>query len=175
MWNHLIPPDLKCPCLAHLIQGTPLILLDLKHLCLILVKFHLLVQHGTPCPKFLMLDNQYYAPLIKTDYFAIQDHILLNSQLHNVKVKALVNGGEYKDKTMFVYGALRDGQAHIHGKFGKTISILQPEWISLVPPDVTCHEALLIIIKGQHFGRFAHRIHHGLSGTQKTALVAIIN
>jgi hypothetical protein len=105
----------------------------------------------------------------------IPDHVLLDSQLHNVKVKALINGGEYNGKTMNVYGALYNGQAKIHGKFGKKTTILEPEWISLVPPDVTRHEGLLIIIKGEYFGQFARRIHHGFNGTQRTALVAIVN
>lgn len=92
-----------------------------------------------------------------------------------MKVKAVVNGGEWQRKNMIVYGALRDGQAKILGKFGKRLSILNPEWISLTLPDVTRHEGLLIIIKGENFGRFARRIHHGMAGSEKTALVAIVN
>jgi len=69
-----------------------------------------------------------------------------------VKVKAVVNGGEWKSKNMIVYGALQDSQVKILGKFGKKLSILKSEWVSLTLPDVTWHKGLLIIIKGEYFG-----------------------
>lgn len=54
-----------------------------------------------------------------------------------MKVKAVVNGGGWKRKNMIVYGALQDGQAKILGKFGKRLSILKPELVSLTLSDVT--------------------------------------
>ena len=106
------------------------------------------------------------------------DHVLLDPRLHNIKVKAVVNGPRCDNKTMFVHGGMWDNHLKIRGKFGKKVFDVEPEWIRVVPPDVTRHDGLLVIIKGSHLGRFARRIHYGYADAEmstKTAFVALLN
>jgi hypothetical protein len=93
----------------------------------------------------------------------------------NVNVDAIVTGGEYKNKKMVVYSSMVDGQQKIlHRSYG-TITILDSDWVALAPVNVTRYDGLLVVVKGEHLGKFGRRIHYGHFSEGKRALVAFVN
>jgi hypothetical protein len=92
-----------------------------------------------------------------------------------VNVDAVVTGGQYKNRKMVVYSSMVDGQQKIlHRSYG-TITILDPEWVALALVNVTRHDGLLVVIKGEHLGKFGRRIHYGHFSEGRKALVAFVN
>jgi hypothetical protein len=92
-----------------------------------------------------------------------------------IGVMAVVNGGKHKKKKLVVHSTMVDRQPRIHHQAYGTTNSLDPEWVSLVEVNVTRYEGLLVVINGEHLGKFGRRIHHGQSGEEKTALVAFVD
>ncbi|KAM6503162.1 hypothetical protein JOM56_000105 [Amanita muscaria] len=79
----------------------------------------------------------------------------------DVRVEAVINGGQYNQKKAVVYASMVDGQPRIHHQNHGTVTILDPDWVSLPTVNVTCYDGLLVVIKGEHL--------------EKRALVAFVN
>jgi hypothetical protein len=93
----------------------------------------------------------------------------------DVRVEAVINGGQYNQKKAVVYASMVDGQPRIHHQNHGTVTILDPDWVSLPTVNVTRYDGLLVVIKGEHLGKFGRRIHFGHFGQEKRALVAFVN
>jgi hypothetical protein len=90
-------------------------------------------------------------------------------------VEAVVTGGKYSNKKTVVYSSVLDGQPKILHQSHGTITTLDPEWVSLAPVNVTRYNGLLVVIKGEHLGKFGRRIHYSQFCDEKRALVAFVN
>jgi hypothetical protein len=87
-------------------------------------------------------------------------HPLLDSQLISAKLKVLVTGGEHKDKEMVVAIVQVDGWLSIQFLHYKTSGFLPPEQVCPKHPNLTRNNGLLVVIEGDHHGKYVCRIHH---------------
>jgi hypothetical protein len=84
----------------------------------------------------------------------LPQHLLLNSRLLGVKLKAVVSSGHFKDKEVIVSLELVAGQPSIRHASYKTSEYLTPEWISPKHPHPTHDNGLLVVIKDEHCGKY---------------------
>jgi hypothetical protein len=56
----------------------------------------------------------------------------------------------------------------------KTEHHLDPSWVKILHPNVKQHRGLMLVIKGEHVGKFGMRVCH-YSGEKDMALVAFIH
>jgi hypothetical protein len=102
-------------------------------------------------------------------------HPLLDSRLIGVKVKVLVNGGEHKDKEMVVAVAQMDGRLSIRFSHYNASGYLPPEQVSLKHPNAARDNGLLVVVEGDHLGKFVRRIHHRDEDGQRIMMVAVVH
>jgi hypothetical protein len=93
----------------------------------------------------------------------------------DIEVVAVVTGGKYTKKKLVVHSMMVDRQLRILYRSYSTTTGLDPEWVSLAEVNVTRYEGLLVVIRGEHLGKFGRRIHYGQFGKEKRALVAFVN
>jgi hypothetical protein len=91
---------------------------------------------------------------------ALPQHPLLDSQFLGVQLKVIVNGGRFKDKELAVSLELVAGRLSIRRTSYKTSESLDPSWVSPKHPHPTRDNGLLVVIKGDHCGKYVRRIHH---------------
>jgi hypothetical protein len=93
----------------------------------------------------------------------------------NVKVQAKVVGGQFNLAKTFVSGSIHEGRPKILYTANKTTRALEPNWVTILHPNVKQTDALLVILEGEYAGRFALRVCHTHRGSQAMALVRIID
>ena len=98
-------------------------------------------------------------------------HPFLDSRLLGAQLKAIVNGGPFKDKETAVSLELVAGQPSIRHTSYKTSASLAPAWVSPKYPHPTHDNGLLVVIKGEHCGKYVRRIHHRYD--KETAIVLL--
>ena len=69
-------------------------------------------------------------------------------------------GGEHKGKDMVITIVQVDGQLSIRFSHYKTSGFLPLEQVSPNHPNPTCNNGLLVVIEGEHCGKYVHQIHH---------------
>ena len=88
-------------------------------------------------------------------------HFLLDERLVGAQLKAVINDGEYyKNKEVFVSIARVEGVVSIRHHVYNTSKGLVPAWVSLKNPNPLRDNGLLMVVKGEHCGKYARRIHH---------------
>jgi hypothetical protein len=96
-----------------------------------------------------------------------------------VKLKVVVNGGKYKGNEMAVsiMSTDTDGRLSIKRTKYKTLEYLSPEWVTPKYPNPRRENGLLVVIKGEHFGKYVRRIYHRFVGdsTEPIAILAVVN
>ncbi len=107
-----------------------------------------------------------------------QEHVLLDPRLVDVNVRVVVNNGEeYHNKELTAFIASTNGQLSIRRRKYKASEYLSPEWVIPKYPNPRRENGLLIVIKGEHFGKYVRRIYHrfvdGL--TEPIAILAVVN
>lgn len=103
-----------------------------------------------------------------------QPHFFLNSRLLGATLKVVVNGGEYKDKELDAYLAEANGQLSIRHDHYKSSIPLQPDWVTPKHPCPKREKGLLIVIKGEHYGKYVRRIQHRNENEQAIMILAVI-
>jgi hypothetical protein len=104
---------------------------------------------------------------------AQDQHVLLNPLLVGKKLNAIVNGGEYRQKTLEVTISMLHERVLLNHTKYNTAYPLQPDWVRPKYPSPTHDNGLLIIIKGDHCSKYARRIHHRHSSTSSTIILAV--
>ena len=100
-------------------------------------------------------------------------HVFLNPLLVGKKLYAIVNGGEYKEKSLEVsISVVHECILLEHMKYGTSYR-LQPEWLTPKHPSPTHDNGLLIVIKGEHCSKYARRIHHRHNNASCTIILAV--
>ena len=105
------------------------------------------------------------------------DHILLDPRLVNVGIKVVVNGNGYAAKELSILIMSMEGRLSFRRQKYKTLEYFPPEWVTPKYPNPKRENGLLVVIKGEHFGKYARRIYHRFVGDpQETiAIVAVVN
>ena len=81
-------------------------------------------------------------------------HPLLNWQLQETQLKVVVNGGKFKQKELVASPVSVDGQLSMHHTIYNTSEYLPPDWVSPKHPNPKRDNGLLVVIKGEHCGKY---------------------
>ena len=73
----------------------------------------------------------------------------------------IVNDGEtYKNREVTVSIAKVEGVVSIRHQVYNVSRGLFPAWVSPKSPNLTCDNGLLVVVKGEHCGKYVRQIHH---------------
>ena len=82
-------------------------------------------------------------------------HFLLDERLVGVQLKVVVNDGEYyKNREVFVSIARVEGVLSIRHHVYNTSKGLVPAWVSSKSPNPLRDNGLLVVVKGEHCGKY---------------------
>ena len=88
-------------------------------------------------------------------------HPLLDERLVGAKLRVVVNDGEkYNDREVVVSIAKNDGVVSIRHHVYNTPKGLAPTWVTSKSPNPTRDNGLLMVVNGEHCGKYVRRIHH---------------
>ena len=103
-------------------------------------------------------------------------HILLDPRLLNAQLRVNVNGGGFNNKELTVSVRSINGQLGIRRTVYKTAKFVDPEWVTVKHPNPTRDNGLLVVIKGDHCGKYVRRIHHRYEANGKAiVLLAVVS
>jgi hypothetical protein len=86
---------------------------------------------------------------------------LLDERLVGAQLKVVVNDGEiYKNREVVVSIARVEGVVSIRHHVYNTSKGLSPAWVSTKGPNPTRDNGLLVVVKGEHCGKYVRRVHH---------------
>ena len=85
---------------------------------------------------------------------------LLDERLVGAQLKVVVNGDGYKNREVIISIAKSEGVVSIRHYVYTTSKGLFPEWVSSKSPNPTRDNGLLMVVKGEHCGKYVRRIHH---------------
>ena len=88
-------------------------------------------------------------------------HPLLDERLVGAQLKVVVNDGEkYKNREVIVSIVKVGGVVSIRHFVFKIAKGLAPTWVSSRSPNPLRDNGLLVVIRGEHCGKYVKRIHH---------------
>ena len=88
-------------------------------------------------------------------------HPLLDERLVGAKLRVVVNDGEtYRDREVCVSIARIEGAVSIRHQVYNGSRGLAPGWVSSKSPNPTRDNGLLMVVEGEHCGKYVRRIHH---------------
>jgi len=102
-------------------------------------------------------------------------HALLDSRLLDARLKVIVTGGSYNHKELTASIMYVDGRPTISHKSYTTTTPLSPEWVTPKCPNPTRDNGLLVIIKGDHCGKYVRRIHHRYEHDKPVLLLGVVH
>jgi hypothetical protein len=97
------------------------------------------------------------------------EHQLIHSSFLGNSFQVIVNGGTYNNKELTAKVAMVDGRILLRYACRGTDYPLLPEWVRPVHPSPTHDNGLVIVIQGEHHGKYLRRLHH--KGYKKSALM----
>ena len=101
-------------------------------------------------------------------------HRLLNPQLVGMRLKVVVNNEEFKKKAVVAVLMSLDGRLSLrHSYYNKWLS-LAPESVTPKQPHPTRDNGLLVVIEGEHCGKYVRRIHHRYENGQAISSFAVV-
>lgn len=98
-------------------------------------------------------------PHVPTEQAAPTEHVLFDPRLLNIKIKVKFTGGEHENKEAVIAPSIFEGRPVLPFSFYKTRIHYPPKWVSVVQPNPTRDEGLLVVIKGEHCGKLVRRVH----------------
>jgi len=103
----------------------------------------------------LLLWTPEHHPRIPTPpMLALPDHPLLQSHLLDVKAQAKLSDGQHKVAKTFISGFMYEGWLRILYTTHKTTYVMDPNWVTILHPNMKVTDALLVVLEGEHPGRF---------------------
>jgi len=72
-----------------------------------------------------------------------------------VGIKVVADGGKYKAKELSAFIMSTEGRLSIRRKKYNTLECLSLEWVTPKYPNPMRENGLLVVIKGEHFGKYA--------------------
>jgi hypothetical protein len=88
------------------------------------------------------------------------EHPLLDSRLVGKMVQAAIVGGEHRKKQAPVAIVHNSDKVALCQSWHQVSRFMEPKWVEVKPPNPTHDNGLLIVIKGEHCGKYVCRIHH---------------
>jgi hypothetical protein len=85
---------------------------------------------------------------------------IVDERLVGAQLKVVVNGDGYKNREVIISIAKSEGVVSIRHYVYTTSKGLFPEWVSSKSPNPTRDNGLLMVVKGEHCGKYVRRIHH---------------
>jgi len=129
----------------------------------------------TPQPKFENADSL-ASPSSPLDAFdQLGGHALLDLRLLDAQLKVSVTGDKFNKRELTVSVRLIEGRLIIQHHFYKSWETLLPEWVTPKYPNATRDNGLLVIIKGDHCGKYVRRIHHRYEAGEAIVILAVVN
>jgi hypothetical protein len=129
-------------------------------------------------PESRLEDENDYSPASAShasdsgDQHNIQ-HPLLNPRLLNVPLRVIGTGGDINQKELTANVQSIGGQLGLRRTFYKTSVALDVESVKPKHPNATRDNGLLVVIKGDHCGKYVRRIHHRYDGKDGIATVIL--
>ena len=124
-----------------------------------------------------------YQPLPTTGQIASRQpdraqHPLLDERLVGAQLKVTVDNGEnYKNREVTVSIARVEGGVSIRHHVYNAPKPLLPRWVSSKSPNPTRDNGLLMVVKGEHCGKYVRRIHHRYNednGNKQTLMILAV-
>lgn len=91
-----------------------------------------------------------------------------------MKLKVLVNGGKFTRKEVVASLTSIDGRLSLRHSIYHTSEVLPVEWVSPKYPNPTRDNGLLVVIKGEHCGKYVRRIHHRYQDDVAIIILAVV-
>jgi hypothetical protein len=100
---------------------------------------------------------------------------LLDERLVGASLKVVVNDGDtYKNRDVAVSIAKIEGVVSIRHHVYKTSKGLSPAWVTPKIPNPTRDNGILMVVKGNHCGKYVRRIHHRYHEDNGTKQVLVL-
>ena len=90
-------------------------------------------------------------------------------------LKVVADGGEHKGKELSIFVMSTEGRLSFRHRKYNTLEYLSPEWVTPKYPNPKRENGLLVVIKGEHFGKYARRIYHRVVGERVITILAVVN
>jgi hypothetical protein len=100
-------------------------------------------------------------------------HVLLDMRLVDAQLKVSVTGGKFIKRELTASVRVIEGRLSIQHHFYKAWEPLLPAWVTPKYPNPTRDNGLLVIIKGEHCGKYVRRIHHRYQDRDGEAIVIL--
>jgi hypothetical protein len=97
-------------------------------------------------------------------------HVLLDERLIGCQMKVVCHG-----KEIVAVVNSTDGNLTLRKPIYRSSEWLDPRWIMPKHPNPTRDNGLLVVIRGDHCGKFVRRIHHRYQGKQAIMILAVLN
>jgi len=101
-------------------------------------------------------------------------NVLMDPRLLNAHLRICILDGMFKGKTVVASIEAIDGRPCIRYKHYK-MHTLKPEHVAPKHPNATRDNGLLVVIKGEHSGKYVRRIHHRYDGKEAILILAVVN
>jgi hypothetical protein len=101
-------------------------------------------------------------------------HILLDSRLLNAQLRVVVTGGTFNQKELIASVQCLDERLCIRRHFYKSSEALLPSWVIPKFPNPTRDNGLLVVIKGEHCGKYVRRIHHRYVNEEAIVILSVV-
>jgi hypothetical protein len=88
------------------------------------------------------------------------EHLLLDLRLVGKTVRVAIVGGEHHKKQVPVAIVHNSNKVALHQSWHQVSCFVEPKWVEVKPPNPTHDNSLLIVIKGEHCGKYVCHIHH---------------
>lgn len=126
-----------------------------------------------PSPSSLNAQTLLPGPSCATSQQRVQ-HPLLDVRLQGIQLKVMVNGGEFAQKELVASLMSIDGQLSIRHTIYNSSKYLSPDWVSPKHPNPQRDNGLLVVIKGEHCGKYVRRIDHEKKNEEITMILAVV-
>jgi hypothetical protein len=103
------------------------------------------------------------------------EHVLLNPLLLDVVAKATVHGEIYNNQIIDVHILCIDKKIGLYRRHFKTFYHLEPGWVTPIHPSPTHDHGLLVVIEGEHCGKYIRRISHLNRNDGRVIILAVVN
>jgi len=104
-----------------------------------------------------------------------QGHILLDLRLLGAQLRVFVTGGKFNHKELTASVRFKDGRLNIQRQVYHSFRTLLPDWVTPKHPSPTRDNGLLVVVKGDHCGKYVRRIHHRYKGEEAIVILAVVN
>jgi hypothetical protein len=88
------------------------------------------------------------------------EHPLLDPRLIGKTVRAAIVGGKHRKAQAPVMITCNADKIVLRQSWHQISHFLLPEWVNIKPANPTRDNGLLVVIRGEHCGKYVHRIHH---------------